>query len=120
MHVEPRFRSLSESCSCSSSCSCSIRGTSAPKREPDPSAIILFHHFDREIRRILEHEHEPIPARPWGTVTNGNIIPFVDPIAANGHVASLSEEDKIWSRLEAAAELMLVAAGAAGVVTALW
>jgi len=80
----------------------------------------LFHHFDREIRRILEHEHEPIPARPWGTVTNGNIIPFVDPIAANGHVASLPEEDKIWSRLEAAAELMLVAAGAAGVVTALW
>ena len=29
-----------------------------PKREPDPSAIILFHHFGREIRRILEDEHE--------------------------------------------------------------
>ena len=35
-----------------------IRGTSAPKREPDPSAIILFHHFDLEICRILEDEHE--------------------------------------------------------------
>jgi len=31
---------------------------SAPKREPDLSAIILFDHFDREIRRILENEHE--------------------------------------------------------------
>jgi len=31
---------------------------SAPKREPDPSAIILFHYSDREIGRILEHEHE--------------------------------------------------------------
>jgi len=44
--------------SCSSSCSCSISGTSAPKREPDPSAIILFYHSDREICRILEHEQE--------------------------------------------------------------
>jgi len=49
---------MRESCSCSSSCSCSIRGTSAPKKEPDPSAIILFHHVDREIRRILEDEQE--------------------------------------------------------------
>jgi len=65
-------------------------------------------------------EHEPIPAQPWGLVTNGNIIPFVDPIAANGHVASLPEEDKIRSRFEAVVELMLVAAGAAGVVAALW
>ena len=31
---------------------------SAPKREPDPSAIILFRHSDREICRILEHEQE--------------------------------------------------------------
>jgi hypothetical protein len=31
---------------------------SAPKREPDPSAIILFDHSDREICRILEHEHD--------------------------------------------------------------
>ena len=31
---------------------------SAPKREPDPSAIILFHHFDRVIYRILDYEHE--------------------------------------------------------------
>jgi hypothetical protein len=30
----------------------------APKREPDPSAIILFHHSDREICRILEHEQQ--------------------------------------------------------------
>ena len=30
----------------------------APKRELDPSAIILFHHSDREICRILEQEHE--------------------------------------------------------------
>jgi hypothetical protein len=43
---------------CSSSCSCSICGTSGPKREPDPSARILFHHFDREIRSILQVEHE--------------------------------------------------------------
>ena len=35
-----------------------ICGTSASKREPDPSAIILFHHSDREICRILEDEHE--------------------------------------------------------------
>jgi hypothetical protein len=28
------------------------------KRKPDPSAIILFHHFDRQICRILEDEHE--------------------------------------------------------------
>src|SRR5262249_34966655 len=49
---------LGESCSCSSSYSCSICGTSAPKREPDPSAIILFHHSDCEICRILEDEHE--------------------------------------------------------------
>jgi predicted PilT family ATPase len=62
-------------------------------------------------------EHEAIPARPWGPVTNRNIIPFVDPIA-NGHVSCFSREDKIRSRLEAAAELMLVATGAAGVVTA--
>jgi hypothetical protein len=40
---------LGESCSCSSSCSWSICGTSAPKREPDPSAIILFHHPDRDV-----------------------------------------------------------------------
>jgi len=51
---------------------------------------------------------------------NRNIIPFVNPIAANGHVASLPEEDKIRSRFEAVVELMLVAAGAAGVVAALW
>ncbi|MBV8640675.1 MAG: hypothetical protein JO070_04745 [Verrucomicrobia bacterium] len=44
--------------SCSTSCSCSICGTSAPKREPDPSAIILFHYSDREIGKILEDEHE--------------------------------------------------------------
>ena len=30
----------------------------AEKREPDPSVIILFHHFDREVCRILEDEHE--------------------------------------------------------------
>jgi hypothetical protein len=30
----------------------------APKRGPDPWAIILFHHFDREICKILEDEHE--------------------------------------------------------------
>ena len=30
----------------------------APKRERDPLAIILFHHSDREIRRILEDEQE--------------------------------------------------------------
>src|SRR5215469_12581763 len=35
-----------------------IDGTSAPKRELDPSAIMLFHHFDCEICRILEDEHE--------------------------------------------------------------
>ncbi|MBV8413693.1 MAG: hypothetical protein JO251_00605 [Verrucomicrobia bacterium] len=63
-------------------------------------------------------EHEPIPTRPWGPVTNRNIIPFVDPIGANGHVPCFSREDKIRSRLEAAAELMLVATGVAGVVTA--
>ena len=28
------------------------------KREPDPLAIILFHHSDRKISRILEDEHE--------------------------------------------------------------
>jgi hypothetical protein len=48
--------------SCSSSSSCSICGTSAPKRESDHSSIILFHHSDREICRILgdeqEHEHD--------------------------------------------------------------
>ena len=33
-------------------------GTSAPKRGPDPSAIILFHHSAREICRIPEDEHE--------------------------------------------------------------
>jgi len=33
-------------------------GASAPKREPDPSAIILSHHFDHEIRGFLEHEQE--------------------------------------------------------------
>jgi len=59
-HNLAQILQLGESCSCSSSCSCScsIRGTSAPKREPDPLAIILFHHFDREICRILEDEHE--------------------------------------------------------------
>jgi hypothetical protein len=30
----------------------------SPKREPDPSANILFHHSDREICWILEDEHE--------------------------------------------------------------
>jgi hypothetical protein len=30
----------------------------APKREPDPLAIILFHHADRQICRILEDEHD--------------------------------------------------------------
>jgi hypothetical protein len=56
-------------------------------------------------------EREPIPARPWGPVTKRNIIPFVDPIAANGHVVSSPEEDKIRSWFEAVVELMLVAAG---------
>ena len=63
-------------------------------------------------------EHEPIPARPWGPVTNRNIIPFVDPIGANGHLASLPEEDKIRSRFEAVVEMTLIAVGAAGVVAA--
>ena len=49
---------MGESCSSSSSCSCSTCGTSAPKREPDPAAIILFHHCDRGVRRILENEQE--------------------------------------------------------------
>ena len=52
MRVKSQIPKLGESCSCS----CSICGTSAPKREPDPPAIILFHHS--EIRRILEDEHE--------------------------------------------------------------
>jgi len=30
----------------------------APKKEPDPSAITLFHNSDREICGILEDEHE--------------------------------------------------------------
>ena len=28
------------------------------EKEPDPSAIILFYHSDRETCRTLEHEHE--------------------------------------------------------------
>ena len=28
------------------------------RKEPDPSAIILFNYSDREIGRILEDEHE--------------------------------------------------------------
>ena len=64
-------------------------------------------------------EHGSILARPWKPVTKRIIIPFVDPITANGHVASFTKEDKIRSRFEAAVELMLVAAGAAGVVAAI-
>src|SRR5215470_11886812 len=79
---------LAESCSSSSSCSCSIFGTSAPKREPDPSAIILFHHFDREICRILEDEHDfstsrdrertPMVARPSKEKSNPHFIAQVN------------------------------------------
>jgi len=53
-HYLTQIPKLGESCPCS----CSICGTLAPKREPDPSAIVLLHHSDREIRRILEDEHE--------------------------------------------------------------
>jgi len=50
---------------------------------------------------------------------NRIIIPFVDPIAANGRVLSFSKEDRIRSGFEAAVELMLVATGAAGVIAAI-
>jgi hypothetical protein len=63
-------------------------------------------------------ERASVPTQPWVPVMNRIIIPFVDPIAANGRVLNFSQEDRIRSRCEAAVELILVAAGAAGVVMA--